>query len=74
MREHRVNKNLKITIPHLLRKKFGIEKGTRVYFVEENDGIKILPITSRVIDENIGFMKIKVRRLLFLKKEKFRKV
>jgi AbrB family looped-hinge helix DNA binding protein len=59
MREYIVNKNLRITIPHNLRKNFGISKGTKVYFVEEMDGIKVLPITSRIIERNIGFMKTK---------------
>lgn len=46
MREYIVNRNLKITIPHNLRKKFGIKKGTKVYFIDEKDGIKIFPITE----------------------------
>ena len=49
MREHIVNKNLMITIPHHLRKKFRIEKGTKVYFIAERDGIKILPIAPRLV-------------------------
>ena len=46
-----------LVIPSRLRRKFGIKPGTRVNFYEEEDGIKIVPLTSEVIDSNIGFMK-----------------
>lgn len=72
MREYKVNKNDRVTIPHQLWKKFGIEKGTKVYFTEERDGIKIIPITFEVIHSNIGYLNTKGIFLKTLKKEKDR--
>lgn len=46
MREYIVNKNQRITIPHQLRKNYGIEKGMKVWFVEETNGIKVIPVES----------------------------
>lgn len=45
-----------LVIPAKLRRKFGIKPGTRVNFYEEKDGIKIVPITSEIIDTNKGFL------------------
>lgn len=45
-----------LVIPSKLRRKFGIKPGTRVNFFEDNDGIKIVPVTSETIKANIGFL------------------
>ncbi|MEO8399276.1 MAG: AbrB/MazE/SpoVT family DNA-binding domain-containing protein [Ignavibacteriaceae bacterium] len=47
----------KLIIPIKLRKKFGMKAGTMVRFYEEKDGIKIIPITSKTIKNNIGFLR-----------------
>lgn len=45
-----------LVIPAKLRKKFGIKAGTRVNFFEEEDGIKIIPVTAEIIKANKGFL------------------
>jgi len=45
-----------LVIPSKLRRRFGIKPGTRVNFFEEDDGIKIIPVTSETIKANIGFL------------------
>jgi len=45
-----------LVIPSKLRRRFGIKPGTRVNFFEEDDGIKIVPLTSETIKANIGFL------------------
>lgn len=45
-----------LVIPSKIRRKFGIKPGTRVNFFEEDDGIKIIPVTSEIIKANIGFL------------------
>ena len=46
-----------LVIPSKMRRRFGIKPGTRVNFFEEEDGIKIIPMTEELIDANKGFMK-----------------
>lgn len=45
-----------LVIPSKMRRRFGIKPGTRVNFFEEEDGIKIIPMTSETIKANIGFL------------------
>ena len=45
-----------LVIPSKIRKKFGIKPGTRVNFFVEDDGIKMVPVTSETIKANIGFL------------------
>lgn len=45
-----------LVIPSKLRRRFGIKPGTRINFFEEDDGIKIVPVTSETIKANIGFL------------------
>jgi AbrB family looped-hinge helix DNA binding protein len=45
-----------LVIPSKLRRRFGIKPGTRINFFEEEDGIKIIPVTSETIKANIGFL------------------
>ena len=59
-----------LVIPSKMRRKFGIKPGTRVNFYEEEDGIKIVPLTPEVIDSNIGFMKTNGKLLKTLMEEK----
>jgi AbrB family looped-hinge helix DNA binding protein len=59
-----------LVIPSKLRKRFGIQPGTRVNFFEEKDGIKIIPVTVDTIETNIGFMKTDGKLLKSLMEEK----
>jgi len=59
-----------LVIPSKFRKKFKIKSGTRVNIFEEDDGIKIVPITSEVIDANKGFLKTGGKLLKALMEEK----
>lgn len=59
-----------LVIPSKIRRKFGIKPGTRVNFLEEKDGIKIIPITADMIDANKGFMGTKGKLLKSLMEEK----
>ncbi len=45
-----------LVIPSKMRKRFGIKPGTRINFYEEEDGIKLMPITPDVVKANIGFL------------------
>jgi len=45
-----------LVIPAKLRRKFGIKTGTRVNFFEEKDGIKIIPVATKTITANKGFL------------------
>jgi len=42
MRDYKVNKDGRITIPHTLRKKYRINKGTKVIFKNEEGLLKII--------------------------------
>ncbi len=44
-----------ITIPIRLQKLYGIRTGTKIFFQEDKDGIKIIPITSELIEDNKVF-------------------
>ena len=59
-----------LVIPSKLRRKFGIKPGTRVIFFEEEDGIKIIPVTAEIIDANKGFLGTKGKLLKALLEEK----
>lgn len=45
-----------VVIPSKLRRKYGIKPGTRLNFIDEEDGIKIIPVTPEVVKANIGFL------------------
>lgn len=63
----------RITIPLELRKKYNLKSGARVCFIEEKDGIKILPlVTAEEIKANIGFLGTKGKLLKALMEEKKR--
>jgi AbrB family looped-hinge helix DNA binding protein len=59
-----------LVIPSKMRRRFGIKPGTRVNFFEEDDGIKIVPLTPEVIDANIGFLKTGGKLMKALNEEK----
>ena len=62
----------RITIPVELRRRYNLKPGTRINFFEEDNGIKIIPITTQLIYKNIGFLKGKDNLLKALQKEKIR--
>lgn len=59
-----------IVIPAEIRKKYGIEVGTKIRFDVEDGEIKLIPITEEVIKSNIGMLKSKGKLLKVLLKEK----
>ncbi len=59
-----------LVIPSKMRRRYGIKPGTRVNFFEEDDGIKIIPVTSEIIEANKGFMKTGGKLLKALMDEK----
>jgi AbrB family looped-hinge helix DNA binding protein len=59
-----------LVIPSKLRKKYKIKEGTKINFIEESDGIKLLPITAELIRENIGFLGTKGKLIKALMDEK----
>ncbi|MFH0988666.1 MAG: AbrB/MazE/SpoVT family DNA-binding domain-containing protein [bacterium] len=59
-----------VVIPAKLRQKYGIRNGTRVQFYEENDSIRIVPITPEFIKANAGFLGTKGKLLRALVEEK----
>jgi AbrB family looped-hinge helix DNA binding protein len=60
----------RITIPADLRKKYKLKPGTRVNFSEEENGIKVIPITPETIRANAGFLGMKGKLLKSLMQEK----
>lgn len=63
------SKNM-LALPPRLSRKYGIQRGVKIFFVEENDHIKIFPISKEVIDMNKGILWKKGRLLKALMKEK----
>lgn len=59
-----------IVIPAEIRKKYGIEVGTKIRFDDEDGEIKLVPITEEVIKNNIGLLRTKGNLLKALHKEK----
>ena len=62
--------NGRLTIPAQLRKKYNIKPGTRIHFVDEDNGIKIIPVTIEMIRANIGFIGMHGKMLKSLQEEK----
>ncbi len=62
--------NGRLTIPAELRKKYNIKPGTRIHFVDEDNGIKIIPVTKETIRANIGFLGMQGKMLKSLLEEK----
>jgi len=59
-----------VVIPSRLRRKFGMKKGTQVYFFEREGEIVIKPITDEYIRSMAGIAQTKGRLLKALMKEK----
>lgn len=59
-----------LALPSQLSRKYGIQRGVKILFAEENDHIKIFPISKEIIDMNKGFLGKKGRLLKALMKEK----
>ncbi len=59
-----------LVLPPQLAKKYGIRQGVKIFFEEENDHIKIFPISKAIIDMNKGFLAKQGNLLKTLKKEK----
>ena len=59
-----------VVIPSTLRRKYGIKKGTKVLFFDQNGEIRLLPLTGDSIDANVGFLQTRGRLLKALHKEK----
>lgn len=49
MESSKVTSKGQLVIPSKLRKKYKIRNGTRVNFIEESDGIKMMPVTAEFI-------------------------
>ncbi len=45
-----------IVIPYELRKKYGIKTGTKIYFEEDGNGIKLYSVTEKIIEKNLGVL------------------
>jgi len=61
-----------MVIPSILRKKYKIGAGTIIHFREEQDGLKMIPITPETIEKNIGFLGTHGKLLKALMEEKKR--
>ena len=71
MKPAKVTTNGQITIPAVLRKKYGITPGRRVKFETTEDRIEIFPLaTPEEIKTNIGFLETKGKLLKALIKVK----
>ncbi|HAX48543.1 MAG TPA: AbrB/MazE/SpoVT family DNA-binding domain-containing protein [Ignavibacteria bacterium] len=70
MESSKITTKGQLVIPSRLRKKYKIKDGTRVNFIEESDGIKLLPVTAEFIRANVGFMGTKGKMLKMLMEEK----
>jgi len=73
MKLARVTTNGRVTIPALLRKKYGLHPGRKVRFEADDNGIKIIPlVTMEEVEENIGFLGTRGKLLKALMEEKTR--
>lgn len=59
-----------VVIPSRLRRKFGMKKGTQVYFYEREGEIVIKPITDEYIRSMAGITQTRGKLLKALMKEK----
>lgn len=70
MKISKLTTNGRLTIPADIRNRYDIKPGTHVHFVDENDGIKIIPITNKTIFKNVGFLNTNGALLKSLMQEK----
>lgn len=59
-----------IVIPSIIRNRYKIKKGTKVYFLEHGDDIVLRPVTNEYIDGLKGIIKTNGRALKALLDEK----
>ncbi len=59
-----------VVIPSRLRRKYGIKIGTKIYFEEDKDGIKLYPVTENIIEKNMGMLGTQGKLLKKLLEEK----
>ena len=59
-----------VVIPSKIRRKYGIKDGTKVHFMDEKNGIILVPVTSEMIRNNFGILGTKGRLLKVLAEEK----
>jgi len=57
MRRTKINARGQVTIPAQLRERFGIEKGTRINWREDQGRLVLTPMTERFIHECMGILK-----------------
>ena len=70
MNKAKVTSRGRVTIPAELRKKLKIEPGTKIAFIDEGDGVLLLPINKEYIRSLAGFLNTKGRALISLMEEK----
>lgn len=65
-----------MVIPVKIRNKYCIKAGTKVQIIEEEEGIKIIPITRLTIEKDKGIFKTggKLLKALMEEKEKVRQL
>ncbi|MCX6152400.1 MAG: AbrB/MazE/SpoVT family DNA-binding domain-containing protein [Ignavibacteriales bacterium] len=59
-----------MVIPSKIRNRYGIKNGTKVHIIEEEEGIRIIPITHETIERNKGMFKTGGKLLKALMEEK----
>ena len=57
MKEYTVTSKGQVVIPSYLRKKYGIDCGTKVFFIEQNDCLVLQPISNKSIEMLCGIFK-----------------
>ncbi len=71
MKLYKVSTKGRITLPAELRKKYKLTPGKRVRFIEEKDGLRMIPLaTPEEIKANIGFLGTGGKMLKALMEEK----
>ena len=60
----------RVVIPVMIRRKYGIKAGAKIYFSDDNNKIIMHPITEKTIDLNKGILGTKGRLLRKLMEEK----
>ncbi len=70
MKSSKVTSGGRVTIPAPLRKKHNLRYGTQLIFIEEKNGIKIIPVTAEAIKMFAGILGTKGKLLKSLMEEK----
>lgn len=65
-----VNGKGQVVFPSRIRKKHKIKNGTKIQFIDEGNEIRMVAITSEIIDSNFGFLRTKGKLLKALMDEK----